>query len=591
MTNLVTLAQQLKGAPDQALAREATMPSGAIPPFLVQAEMSRRTTMRREAAAQQPQRTVLEDSASMLAGSQAGPVIPAGPGVGGGSHLQPPPGMNQTPGAGPPVNPLQTMMLAARQQGVQPRPMAGGGMVQSGTSAPGGILGALPFWQWQHFSQDPGVSGQRTPPPLRMFGGGMPAELMERRRTQALPPPPAMLGTGLPALLQAPPAGVPLPPPVERAQFQPWARQAWQDIVGQRVMPDELRGGEQALREEARKAVGDQDLTAIKEEIERYRGQLEHLKPSTQRTLLRLGLGMAASGSPFALQAAAQGGLEAFRGWDADRLMQLQGIGAIAGLESTMENLRDQYRGRTLQALDPIRSGVNWQTNVRVQQLGELMGRERDEAMRIGIHNAAEANRRAENIYNHAMQQSVIVQGRDPRTAAYPYLVEMYGGDHSRALDKLHEIEERHRRRAVIDAATVEARRADRDERTHARAGLQRAYSELADSIMRRKPDAYSTPEQVAQGQMSEYLGIIAQKTPQLYERATRMRTPHEMTLFYHTEVIPLAIAMGLGEFRGQYIPQEPRRAPVEAPRPVPLGDPGLKREEEKRTPWSPIGR
>lgn len=102
MFNLIDQSNILKGLDDQSLQREAQQPSGAVPPYLVLSEISRRKDMRQryggELAQQAPKTTVMQDvlaapampgmgaqpSAMPPAGLAAAGAPPGGPGFAGG---------------------------------------------------------------------------------------------------------------------------------------------------------------------------------------------------------------------------------------------------------------------------------------------------------------------------------------------------------------------------------------------------------------------------------------------------------------------------------------------------------------------------
>lgn len=107
MFNLIDQSDILKGLDDQRLQQEMQQPSGAVPPFLILSEISRRKDMRQrfagELAQQAPKTTVMQD-------------VLAAP---------PMPGMGPQPGVAPPAG------LAAAAQ-------MGGGMPSMGMGAGGG---------------------------------------------------------------------------------------------------------------------------------------------------------------------------------------------------------------------------------------------------------------------------------------------------------------------------------------------------------------------------------------------------------------------------------------------------------------------
>lgn len=118
--NLVQVAEQLKGAPDQFLQQESQAPSGYAPPFLILGEISRRQQLRKSSQAQPPTTTVAQD----LAQAAAPP--------------PPQPGMTMPPGMAPPQGPPSVGLGALMRQ--QPIRMAVGGPV--------GMYPSLPTANW-----------------------------------------------------------------------------------------------------------------------------------------------------------------------------------------------------------------------------------------------------------------------------------------------------------------------------------------------------------------------------------------------------------------------------------------------------------
>lgn len=99
MPNLIDQMNILKGLSDQQLGTELQQPSGAVPPYLVVSELSRRKDMRQrytgQEALRRPQTTVAQDALSSIA-----PMPPMGaPSAPGGAA--PPGGMPMAPGAAP----------------------------------------------------------------------------------------------------------------------------------------------------------------------------------------------------------------------------------------------------------------------------------------------------------------------------------------------------------------------------------------------------------------------------------------------------------------------------------------------------------
>lgn len=127
MFNLIDQSNILKGLDDQSLQREVQQPSGAVPPYLVLSEISRRKDMRQryggELAQQAPKTTVMQDVLS----------APAMPGMG----AQPP--------AMPPAG-----LAAAAQMGGQPPGgpgFAGGGLVDAAAVDPTGYSALVKRYQ------------------------------------------------------------------------------------------------------------------------------------------------------------------------------------------------------------------------------------------------------------------------------------------------------------------------------------------------------------------------------------------------------------------------------------------------------------
>lgn len=129
--DLISISNNLKQVPDQALAREMQVPSGTVPPYMVLAELQRRQLLRSGAqgqqAAQQGQSTVANDTLRNMIQSMTRmppPGPPAPPGMVPVSAQQPSTGMGTpVPGATPPAN--------FRMPGMQ-----GGGLVDYGGSSP-----------------------------------------------------------------------------------------------------------------------------------------------------------------------------------------------------------------------------------------------------------------------------------------------------------------------------------------------------------------------------------------------------------------------------------------------------------------------
>lgn len=116
MFNLIDQSNILKGLDDQSLQREVQQPSGAVPPYLVLSEISRRKDMRQrysgELAQQAPKTTVMQDVLS----------APAMPGM----------------GAQPPAMPPAGLAAAAQMGGQTPGGpgFAGGGLVDAAAVDP-----------------------------------------------------------------------------------------------------------------------------------------------------------------------------------------------------------------------------------------------------------------------------------------------------------------------------------------------------------------------------------------------------------------------------------------------------------------------
>lgn len=135
MANLIDQMNILKGLDDQSLGAELNRPSGAVPPYLVMSEISRRKDMRQryqgQLAQQQPATTVLQDQLSALA-------PPSGVAAGQGASPAMPGGFGSSPaGSGAPM-PAAPMGISAAPQAAAPTGYRQGGIVHY---AGGGLVG------------------------------------------------------------------------------------------------------------------------------------------------------------------------------------------------------------------------------------------------------------------------------------------------------------------------------------------------------------------------------------------------------------------------------------------------------------------
>lgn len=122
MPDLITIANDLKTAPDQWLLREAQNPTGPTPSFLVLSELQRRQLLRSGGAARQPSNSVAQDTVQNTI-KQIAPPTPSGP--------PPPPGMAPVSGS-PPSGAPGAPMPGAQPPGntpMPPRGMQAGGSV------------------------------------------------------------------------------------------------------------------------------------------------------------------------------------------------------------------------------------------------------------------------------------------------------------------------------------------------------------------------------------------------------------------------------------------------------------------------------
>lgn len=106
--NLVQVAEQLKGAPDQFLQQESQNPSGYAPPFLILGEISRRQQLRKAAQAGPPPATTVQQDLMRAAAPPPGMMPP--PSVGLGALMQRTPIRMQV--GGPVVEPYPQSVTA-----------------------------------------------------------------------------------------------------------------------------------------------------------------------------------------------------------------------------------------------------------------------------------------------------------------------------------------------------------------------------------------------------------------------------------------------------------------------------------------------
>jgi len=118
MPDLIQLSNDLKTSPDQWLLREVQHPSGAVPPYLILAELQRRQLLRSGSAAKPPSSSVAQDTVRSTL-EQITPPAPAGP--------PPPPGM-APPSTGTPSGAPGAPMPGAQPPQNMPQGMAAGGM-------------------------------------------------------------------------------------------------------------------------------------------------------------------------------------------------------------------------------------------------------------------------------------------------------------------------------------------------------------------------------------------------------------------------------------------------------------------------------
>ena len=139
MSNLIQIADMLKGMPDQYLQQEAQQPSGVAPPFMVLSEIQRRKALR-VPMTQAPTSTVYEDL--IASGGQPPQQGMPGAPMRGIDALGGPPGPPQGMPGGPPpdqqgLGAMASQLPPTMQQAAQPVPpsmnpmrMSGGGVVR-----------------------------------------------------------------------------------------------------------------------------------------------------------------------------------------------------------------------------------------------------------------------------------------------------------------------------------------------------------------------------------------------------------------------------------------------------------------------------
>lgn len=161
MANLIDQMNILKGLDDQTLGAELSRPSGAVPPYLVMSELSRRKDMRQryagQLAQQKPATTVLQDQLSGLA-------PPSGVAAGQGAPMPPMGGVGSSP-SGPVGAPMPASMGINAAADPAPTGYRQGGIVHY---ANGGYVGDLSYWL------DPTVQGAQVPDDVgTVDAGGM----------------------------------------------------------------------------------------------------------------------------------------------------------------------------------------------------------------------------------------------------------------------------------------------------------------------------------------------------------------------------------------------------------------------------------
>lgn len=151
MANLIDQMNILKGLDDQTLGAELNRPSGAVPPYLVMSEISRRKDMRQryagQLAQQKPATTVLQDQLATLA-------PPSGVAAGQGASVGMPGGLG-SPSAGPGAPMPAPMGINAGASAAPPTGYRQGGIVHY---ANGGYVDDSAYWLDPDQSVDDGVN-------------------------------------------------------------------------------------------------------------------------------------------------------------------------------------------------------------------------------------------------------------------------------------------------------------------------------------------------------------------------------------------------------------------------------------------------
>lgn len=585
MPNLVELAQWLKGAPDAALAKEALAPTGTIPPFLVQAEISRRNSMRESAAsAKKSPGTVLEDSArALLAGPQAGQAPPVGPTPGGGAAVRAAPSPAQGGMPFPGSFPAGAPVVPGAMQGMMPPGppvrMADGGLVPTMTGAPSGILSGLPVWRWPGIEKrltqsSPAVDPRMSRPPMqspqlpamamntgigpiRMFAGGAVPKTKKTKQEEEEEARQAAVVRSMPQpprFLMPPPPG-PFAPPVVTVNPPNTADADIKKALQYGQMPPEAVEAQEAMvRKQAQQMLGQQDLSKINAEIDRYRQQLEKIKPNAGMTMLQLGLGMAAGSSPYALQNVAAGGQAALEGWQKQQDAYRQGIGALAGLETTAENLKNQYRQQQISAADPIRSGINWRSNTALNAATEILRNQADIFSRADSYNAEARNRAAIEAFRVAAEIGRRT-GENPDDIVFNELKNKYGSAEEawkRMLEMKAHYDAQVRRSTMREQEDYEAKKT-------ADAG-RRMWQSTVSTIMREinKPVSIGEDQKARDARAIETMRAhIEQRAPHLlpeFDKRAKKSVEHAKA-FFTSDFSNFVYSTFDPEYRGYYAP------------------------------------
>jgi hypothetical protein len=350
MPDLISIADDLKNAPDQWLTREAQKPTGTVPTYLVLSELNRRQTMRAAAQQRKPQTSVYEDVLQSMQ-QRAMPMAPQG----------------APPGAAPGPPP-----------GQQPMPGGLGGM------PPG--PGAVP----------PGNFPTPQPQPMGMARGG-PLKLRdedeEEKMKWLLAPEMNIPAYGGPVRMLADAPALPpqqAPAPTARAGVTlPWG----ETITPPEIKPFDLdphRREVQALQErylQAPRPSSDEEIAAERARMEKLYGkprdydktlgeiaQLEararqQMQPNTGRTLFDMGSAMLASESPYAGVAVGRAAQYAAGQHQARTEQGRENLMQALQARQRIEGLVDEHKLRVNQAVD---RGVQ-ENAARSQKFNEML--------------------------------------------------------------------------------------------------------------------------------------------------------------------------------------------------------------------------